>query len=125
MAGAYRFGRPGGFCAYNFLEASSRTRGIVAACGPATSIAAGVASAALWFRTGGLVQDACWWMAMLGIGEGLICAIPLALTDSAGNRVRTDGRHVLDALRGADQALIERMRRQAASAERSVPPPAR
>jgi hypothetical protein len=131
MAGSLRLGRPGGCCVYNVFDASSRTRGIVAACGPLTSIAMGILCAVSLPHTTGLLRDVCWWLAMFGLGDGVVNAVPLKLTDSAGNHLRTDGRLVVDALRGVDQVLVDRVRRdleRAAPSDpkagRSIPPPA-
>lgn len=80
------------------------TRGdtfLIALAGPAASIAAALAAvaAAQSVFTSGTAHQVLTYVALEGLVAGVLCLVPMTLTDSRGVRMRTDGSLAIRAIR--------------------------
>jgi hypothetical protein len=88
-------------CRYE-KECESRTDAIlIALAGPAVSITTGLAAWAILRATpGATMLDAVLGIAaFMSIASAIVCLVPMTVTDTRGQRLRTDGACVLGALR--------------------------
>jgi hypothetical protein len=88
-------------CVYEDRDQSRTDAVLIALAGPAASVATGLATWAALRATAGTP----WVDAILGVATfaslatAFVCLVPLTLTDSRGDTLRTDGACVLAAIR--------------------------